>query len=608
MANLPNKPQWQHDAIAALVLLCMGALLLWRHDQIGPTVDEPFHLVRGLSWWWSGSAKLSFAHPPLANVLMTAPVAAVFPPIDFTAVPGWDTSDHATMAKVLVAERYDEIRPMMLVARLGSVVFGVALAGAVYVWTSRRLGALVGLVALAMVAFNPTILAHAQLVTTDLPVALTVFLSVATFIDYLKPRPEVAGRTGRLWLGTLAFGLAVGAALITKFTALTFIPFFGIVGAVWALRGWGRFTQTQRRARVWAVGRDIALVAVIGILVVGAAYRFEDTFWTMDAIRAAPEPQCHLTEEFGNDFLESRSVLGLLPGWLVMPLPYTWLFGLEMVRSQGHTLHPTYFMGIASSYGNPAYFPTLFLLKTPPVVLLGLALAGARAIRERRRPGAVTGLLLGAAGMLLVLLMTSMLNIGFRHALPIVPLLSVLAAGGLVTAAHRVVAWGGSPSRHRVVTGVVVALLATAALACTANAGRYLSYFNIGRGLGERVSIVGEDWGQDTIHLAKVVQELDLLPLRYHSFGAASSMEIRYQGVTDLTVQRCTRRLSKRGWLAVHKANVLRYPRCFRELRRAPDLIVADHVYLYNLTPEESREAERAAREAERQRAAERSR
>lgn len=602
MGREPSKAGWQHDALAALVLLAMAALLLWRHGDIGPTVDEPFHLVRGLSWWWTGTAKLSYAHPPLANVLMAAPAALMYPPIDLTAVPGWDVSDHSSIAHRITTEHYELVRPMLMAARRASVAVGITAAAAVYLWTSRRIEPWVGLVALGLLAFNPTFLAHAQLVTTDLPVAFTVFLSVATFIDYLKPRTTGAAHGGRAWLGLMAFALAVGFALITKFTALTFVPFFAVIGLYWAWRGWGRFTQATRGRRLWVVARDMLVVAVVAILVVDVMYRFEGTFLTVDAIRAAPEPQCYITEDWDGDFLENLSIVGLLPGWLVVPVPYTWLFGLEMVRTQGHMLHSTWFMGRASQWGNPAYFPTLFLLKTPVAVHVGLVLGGVRFVRARRWPDAVGGVLLGAALMLLALLMTSMLNIGFRHALPIVPLLTVLSAWAIVETARDVIAWGGGPRRQWIVGGVVALLVATSAAATVANAGRYLSYFNVGRGLGHRVSIVGEDWGQDTIRLARVVQERDLKPLRYNRYGAAAAAELRYQGVDELYLQGCSKRVTKLGWLAMHASNAERYGRrCFREARRPPDLVVG-HIYLWQLTPEPVRDRvqeQRARRRAQ---------
>ena len=596
MAAQPVRATWQHDLAAALVLLAMGALLLWRSGDIGPTVDEPFHVVRGLSWWWTGTGKLSYAHPPLANVLMTAPAAALFEPIDFTAAPGWDTADHGRIAGWAFTRHYDQLRPMMMVARLGSVVLGVVLAGAVYLWTSRRLGAWIGLAAVVLVAFNPTILAHAQLVTTDLPVALTVFLSVAAFIDYLKPRPGVPATVWRRWLTLAAFGAAVGAALITKFTALTFVPFFGVVGLVWAWFGWGRFTAGTRGRRLLGLAGDIGVVALISVFMVCAIYRFEDVFWTVDAIRAAPEPQCYLTQSSNGAFLETYGAVGRLPGWLIMPVPYTWLFGLEMVRTQGHMLHDTWFMGRASDWGHPAYFPVLFVLKTPVVVHLGLLLAAGRFVFTRRAPSAEGGLLLGAALLLLGLLTTSTLNIGFRHALPIVPLLTVLSAWALAATARDVARMGASPRRVRIVQAAVVLLLATPVWATVSNAGHYLAYFNVGRQLGERVSIVGEDWGQDTIRLARVVQERDLQPLRYMPFGFASLPELKHQGLTEVRRQRCSHRPMGIGWLAIHAANAKRYPNCFKQLEGEPDLIVADHIYLYELTPPKLREGVRKKR------------
>ena len=103
-------PTWRHDGVAALLIVCVAAMLLWRADQIGPTVDEPFHLIRGLAWWWTDSTKLSYAHPPLANLLQALPAALGHAPVELTTLPGWTTSDHAAMAEELFARDYETIR------------------------------------------------------------------------------------------------------------------------------------------------------------------------------------------------------------------------------------------------------------------------------------------------------------------------------------------------------------------------------------------------------------------------------------------------------------------------------------------------------------------
>ncbi|MEM6929276.1 MAG: phospholipid carrier-dependent glycosyltransferase, partial [Myxococcota bacterium] len=294
MKEADPGPWTSIDTVAVTVLLAMAALLGWRTDAIGPTVDEPLHLVRGLAWWWTDSTRLSFAHPPLANLLQAAPAWFV-EPIDLTSLRGWDDANHAMIATQLVETHYDEFRPLLMAGRRVTSALGVGLALAVYTWTSWRFGRKIGLVALLMVAFNPTVLAHAQLVTTDLPVTLAIFVVTAAFVEYLR-----ADATNRLAgaLSLAVFAVAVAVALCTKFTALALVPLFAIIGVVWAIRGWGRFAQPRRWRRLGRLGLEIATVAGVSLVGLAAVYRFEDVGLTMAEVLAHPEPQLWLTRRF----------------------------------------------------------------------------------------------------------------------------------------------------------------------------------------------------------------------------------------------------------------------------------------------------------------------
>ena len=61
------------------------------------------------------------------------------------------------------------------------VALGCALGGAVLLWTRRHFGLRAGAIAFFLCVLSPDMLAHGQIVTTDLAVALFVFLSVIAF-------------------------------------------------------------------------------------------------------------------------------------------------------------------------------------------------------------------------------------------------------------------------------------------------------------------------------------------------------------------------------------------------------------------------------------------
>jgi 4-amino-4-deoxy-L-arabinose transferase-like glycosyltransferase len=71
-------------------------------------------------------------------------------------------------------------------------------------WTAYRLlGPEAGLLALALAALEPLLLAHGHYVTTDVPIAFCVSLSLLSFAALLR-RPAAATRPGRPFSTTRA--------------------------------------------------------------------------------------------------------------------------------------------------------------------------------------------------------------------------------------------------------------------------------------------------------------------------------------------------------------------------------------------------------------------
>src|SRR5260370_894976 len=78
-------------------------------------------------------------------------------------------------------------------------------------WARARFGTPSGLVALALVATYPDVLGHGALVTTDVP-----FAAFALAAAFALDRLAAEGGARRL----VVLGLALGAALATKFSAI----------------------------------------------------------------------------------------------------------------------------------------------------------------------------------------------------------------------------------------------------------------------------------------------------------------------------------------------------------------------------------------------------
>ncbi|MFT7518412.1 MAG: hypothetical protein ACI9MC_000543 [Kiritimatiellia bacterium] len=576
MHEQPERTKTLIDLLAVLCLVAMTVLLVHGQLVMSPTVDEPLHIIRGVAWWTTDSTQLSFAHPPLANLIQGLPVVLTQNVMDLTTLAGWSTANHSDMAKEMGTHHYPMLLTWIRTGRLASGALALGLASYVYFWCRRRFDPVIALMALVFTALNPTVLAHGQVVTTDLPVSLAYMLAVGTFIDYLLPLTDKGRRWNLAW-----FALGISAAITTKFTGMVLVPFFAGIGIIAAAAGLGRFRDVALRRRLTLVILHLALVSATCLFALNAVYRFEGVGLTVGEILERPEPIVYITRSVGYNLLDQMPIANL-PDWLPLPVPYTWLFGVFMVAAQGTSGHGSWFLGQITDKGHWAYFPLLLLIKTPPVVLAGLCLLPALAFF--RRAGWLDMLLALAAATLLGLLMRSQLNIGVRHALPVVPLLSILSARCYCEMVRltRVPDSRWSPP----MIAVTAALMLTVPAAAVYNAGHHLSWFSVGPDLGYQVSIVGEDWGQDVSALAELVHEEDLQPLYFARYGASGLGELRIRGI-HARQHRCKTNPDRlRGWLAVHRSQFVRYKDCFRLGERKPHYIVEHHIYVFKVGPQ----------------------
>jgi hypothetical protein len=190
--------------------------------------------------------------------------------------------------------------------------------------------------------------------------------------------------SGPSWQRCLAGAAVLGLALGVKSTTLMLLPVFGIFIL------FGRPAQRPLRPYL----RQGLVAGVVAFLVLWATYRFE---------------------------------IGTISGWPI-PMPAASHF-LPLIKLQEHMRsgHSAFLMGENYHLGKWYYFPVAFLLKTPPLTLfLSLLTALGLAVRRLPSPG-----LRGEAAILAVPLvylgvsLTSTLNIGYRHLLPILPFLLV---------------------------------------------------------------------------------------------------------------------------------------------------------------------------------------
>lgn len=483
--------RWTAVALTALVLLAvLRSAVATRFD--GLTYDEPYHITAGVSYVRTGDFRLNPEHPPLAKLF----VGAALGEDAFKLPPFRPLADKGDERRFTQGAVYTDNDPAVVQtrARAGMFVLNalLLLAFALAVW--RLLGSVPALAALGFLALDPTIAAHLPVVLTDLPVALASVTAVlATVLAHTE------GRRRDLAAAVLALGAALGA----KHSGLVVAVAVALLGAAWTAAVLGRGLRRGEGGR--DVLRRAAAPAVRTVVIgVGALV----VLWGLYGFR-------HTTEGFNLPLAEKirhvrspvlRGSLEVLDEYRLLPQSYVW--GLADVTRSGleGRIIPVYFLGRTLLREAPFYlFPTHLAVKLPLGLIL-LVVLGAATLVSRRAllppRGWVFASAVGFAVLYLVTLgSSSSTYAGIRHALPVVPVLAMIAA----LAVER--AWTMKSSAWRAATAVAVLVAAASALPVT----RPWEYYNevIGRDdAWLHFNDEGLDMGLRTLDAIRVYREL----------------------------------------------------------------------------------------------------
>src|SRR5437867_4224344 len=207
---------WEH---ALLGLLLAGTfvfpLALLRGKSA--TFDEVAHLPAGYSYLTTGLFKINPQHPPLIKEICAVPLLFMNlkMPVDRETLrranPGL-TYQWGFGRRFLYSQDADRI---LFWGRVPAVLLSFGLALMVALWARRLWGPFGALLASTLYLLDPTLTAHAQLVTNDVGLAFfaTLFLFVLRGYADSPTRPRL-----------IASGITLGLALGSKFSAIILIP------------------------------------------------------------------------------------------------------------------------------------------------------------------------------------------------------------------------------------------------------------------------------------------------------------------------------------------------------------------------------------------------
>lgn len=423
------------------------------HRVFSQIYDEPWHVAAGFELLTNGSYIFDMHHPPLARVLFALP---------FLGLPELTAADAMSRGNELLFHN-EAYRDNLALARFGNLLFLALGIIAVALWGKRLFSPVVGLLAALLYASLPPILAHAGFATTDMAAATTLTLALYA-LTVLVEDPNTRN--------TVLLAIAVAAGLLAKYSFLIFF----MPAALLVVLARRRFPVAR-----------LAAAAAMAFVLLWAAYGF--SFATLRETYPGAEDAAR--EAFGSARLAT------------IPLPAPpYIGGIIGVKRHDQHGHQAFLFGEVREHGWWYYFPVAFFFKTP-IPFLILALTGC-ALAARR-----TAELPLIAATILAIAMTSHINIGVRHVLPVYAPLAICGALAIVE-------W----RRLRFVAGALVLwLVAGVALAHP----DYLPWFNgFARRPEEILSDSNLDWGQDVLRLADKARELQIPHMTVSIFTSAA--------------------------------------------------------------------------------------
>jgi dolichyl-phosphate-mannose-protein mannosyltransferase len=490
-------------ALLPAALLLYGTLAVSSMRTKSAVFDETAHLPAGYTYLKVRDFRLNPEHPPLAKELAALPLLWIEPRVREVS-ESWQLHQQFEFGHRFLY-RWNDGDRLLFWGRVPIVLLGGALAAAVFLWTRRRFGIAAAAIALLLSVLSPDMLAHGQVVTTDIAISLFLFLSV---ISFRAVSERVTVRR------VILTGLAIGAAFASKFSAFALIPTLAML-SIWVAFSPAALVVAVSGLRPRAVTGGGRKLAVLALSALGMAAVALALLWTTYAYqpRLAGDADAERTFEWWRiEPEEPRLAAAVRIARAAGVLPDAYLYGL-VYAFRSTKAHPAFLCGQISYQGWWYYFPTTFLLKTP------LALLGILALPLAAR-GKPAGPRLGPFVWLPVLVyvaasLTRNLNIGHRHLLPIYPFLFV--AAGVAGAA----AWAGSGHRR----WAVVALCVWYAGSVLRVHPHYLAYFNElagGPSGGWRYLVDSNlDWGQDLRGLKRWMDDHGVARVKLSYFGTA---------------------------------------------------------------------------------------
>jgi hypothetical protein len=238
------------------------------------------------------------------------------------------------------------------IGHLATIIVGALLGLLIFRWSRQWYGVKAGMLALFLFVFEPNILAHAHLITTDLYAVFTITLSIYCFWKFtLKPNLK--------W--GLFSSLALGLAQLAKYTGVYLYPILAVLALVrFAPEIYRAVRQPHRGVIISGLWKSLAYLMLhlaVSLVLINAGFLFDKTFQPLSSYT--------FRSELFQSWQQRVEALVDPP----VPVSYPYLQGLGWVRYRertGDQIGKIYLLGqIREGRGFAGYYLVAFILKAP---------------------------------------------------------------------------------------------------------------------------------------------------------------------------------------------------------------------------------------------------
>ncbi|MGA8985981.1 MAG: glycosyltransferase family 39 protein, partial [Candidatus Acidiferrales bacterium] len=257
MPKLSGRMLW--GIVAGLIIAQMILTLVMVHRE-SLTFDEDDHMFAGYMMWHTKDYGLNPEHPPFVKLLATSPLLgrALWVP----ELQGRNFKDEAYLSgRDWLARNDGDRNQLVFQMRVAAGLLAVALSLVIFLAARESFGDWAAIFALALAAFDPNILAHSALVTTDIGVSLFFLASTWCFYRYVK-HPTAQ----RLAVA----GVVAGLLLATKHSGVMLAPILALLIA----REIAAAQQGTRAREALRLTGAFCAIFLIGVLVLWSTYGF----------------------------------------------------------------------------------------------------------------------------------------------------------------------------------------------------------------------------------------------------------------------------------------------------------------------------------------------